>query len=446
MKIKIIALCTAMVLVISLHPIVYAEELFSGGMGTADNPFQISTKEDLNNIRNFLGTSIYFIQTADISFEVDEYFMPIEDAQHNPFKGKYDGNGYKINNLKIQIDRTSSLEVPFVGLFTTIEGAALINISLEGINYNTANEPLSSFGGLVGWAENSFIQNCYATGSITQTGTSVGYGYYGGLVGFSEQSAISNCYAQVNITTDDANATIGGFVGNNNGGIENCYSAGQILAANSGINYMGGFAGSSSLENLTNCYYDSEISSLHDSRGFGYSTEDMKKQDTYRGWNFETIWQISENISYPKLQNGVSFLDATVNKDILKLYFSEKLRYYSRPLPENFTVNINGNNIAVKAVAVNDNTITLTLSSAVSPRQDGYVSYDFTGRNITDMAGNKPIEAIATRQIRNLTFSENANLASITISGVDLNETFSSSTTYYTAEVDKKTRGRFYCL
>ena len=81
---------------------------FAGGKGTADSPYLISNKEQLNNMRNYM--SSYFRMTQDIIFNESDFaedgafynngvgFISIGDANEN-FSGVFDGNGYAIKNL-----------------------------------------------------------------------------------------------------------------------------------------------------------------------------------------------------------------------------------------------------------------------------------------------------------------------------------------------------------
>ena len=72
------------------------------GDGTAAYPYQIASAAHLDNIRPPYLVS-QFVQVADIdlsSFASGDGWLPIGDTT-NVFDGSYDGNGYKIRNLKI---------------------------------------------------------------------------------------------------------------------------------------------------------------------------------------------------------------------------------------------------------------------------------------------------------------------------------------------------------
>ena len=78
---------------------------FAGGDGTEGNPYQVSTAEQLDNVRNYLDA--YFIQTADIDlteataeggtfYNDGSGWSPIGTNRNTPFAGSYDGGGHRI--------------------------------------------------------------------------------------------------------------------------------------------------------------------------------------------------------------------------------------------------------------------------------------------------------------------------------------------------------------
>jgi len=55
---------------------------------------------------------------------------------------------------------------------------------------------------------------------------------------------------------------------------------------------------------VKNSYWNSSINGVMTSKGGGEAktTEEMVKRSTYLDWNFEDIWHIQEEISYPTLR------------------------------------------------------------------------------------------------------------------------------------------------
>ena len=95
---KLFAFFLSAAFALQIAPI-FAENPFSGGVGSASDPYQIATAADLDYIRNFLGRDAHFVQTADITFGADDYFAPIGDGAFTPFRGSFDGNGNKFCEL-----------------------------------------------------------------------------------------------------------------------------------------------------------------------------------------------------------------------------------------------------------------------------------------------------------------------------------------------------------
>lgn len=102
----------------------------------------------------------------------------------------------------------------------------------------------SSVGGFVG--ENyGQIQNSYVIGTVS------GRYYVGGLVGWNSNGSIINSYATGSV--DGTEEGVGGLVGWNRSGIINSYASGTV----SGNNYVGGLVGYNEIP-TQNSYYDKE--------------------------------------------------------------------------------------------------------------------------------------------------------------------------------------------
>lgn len=142
---------------------------FAGGDGSVNNPYLVSTAEHLNDVRNFLSSS--FLQVSDIDISGYSNWSPIGD-----FLGIYDGNGYKISNLKIYNNTESG-----IGLFKRLVGGSLKNIGLENVFIESYSSRYigNEVGSLVGSIDWGRVEKCYSTGVIIAHG---GY-YIGGLIG-----------------------------------------------------------------------------------------------------------------------------------------------------------------------------------------------------------------------------------------------------------------------
>ncbi len=200
----------------------------------------------------------------------------------------------------------------------------LIGANFYGVmtNCNNADSVVLGryVGGLVG-----FILYGGATEECHSRNSELFGLYVGGLVGVSVEGSISNCYSTgdnihgsaIEVYGDVSPGYCGGFVGIGfDDTITNCYSTGT---PNGGENvFVGGFAGEYAGV-ITGCYYDSDTSGQSDTgKGEPRTSAQMKTQETFAGWDFESVWSIATTINdgYPHL--GVSPVTALVwvNSDV----------------------------------------------------------------------------------------------------------------------------------
>ena len=138
----------------------------SGGSGTADDPYQIKTIDDLNKLAedvnsetNYRGT--YFKLMNDIDMSGVENFTPIGLGSF--FRGSFDGNNHTISNLTI--NNTGNYPV---GLFGNMWNAVVQNLTIRNANITG----VGAVGGIVGQNLSGTITNCHVIGAtITATYT-----------------------------------------------------------------------------------------------------------------------------------------------------------------------------------------------------------------------------------------------------------------------------------
>jgi hypothetical protein len=179
------------------EPIVVAR----GALGSTEQPQDINT---LAGLRAMTLTGNYRL-TADITMQPwDPPFVPI-GWYFAPFTGTFNGNDFKINNLRIT--GNSAHDDWYVGLFGATYNAILTKVALVNVNVSGR----SNVGAITGFLEKSELTSSYVTGTVTGTSTgspaivgmAVGTGY--------AFARISRCYATGTVT---GRATaIGGFIG-----------------------------------------------------------------------------------------------------------------------------------------------------------------------------------------------------------------------------------------
>ena len=222
-----------------------ANAQYGGGTGEPNDPYQITTAEDLM----LLGASPddydkHFILTADIDLDPNlpgrkvftrAVIAPDQDDGRwwfsgASFNGVFDGNGHTISHLMIE-------GASYLGLFGWLESEAMIsNLGLEAVNITGSSDYI---GGLAGY---NFVGSIATSSS---TGTVRGNEGVGGLVGYNRGS-ITQCSSAGTIT--GSGDYIGGLAGGNwSGSITRCSSTSEVH----GNDNVGGLVGSNSSGSIT---------------------------------------------------------------------------------------------------------------------------------------------------------------------------------------------------
>ena len=178
----------------------------------------ISSEEKLNELATYVNgghdcSGITFIQTDYITCGNNPNIThtPIGTSDH-PFRGTYDGGGYRIGDLNI-----SSADGSNIGLFGVIENSTVQNLWL----YQPTITGKNSVGGIVGTMLASTVQNCLIEYGTIQAGAD-GSSHLGSIAGRAENgSTILGCASNfVHVYADTqhySNCTrIGGILGSSN--------------------------------------------------------------------------------------------------------------------------------------------------------------------------------------------------------------------------------------
>ena len=296
---------------------------FAGGSGTATDPYLIETKEHLNNVRNNL--SAHYKMIADIVFTDADFtengafynsgagWLPIGTDRVAAFTGVFDGAGHKISGLKIN---HSGEAVIYIGLFGYSNGTIKNLVLTDSEITATANTATLDVGGIVGYNyRNGLVIRCSFSGTINaqdhagglvgcnwgaieecyNTGHIISQDYAGGITGVNYEN-ISNCY-NCGVVSCSSYMYAGGIAATNSGLIEFCYNIGNIKCSN----YKGGICGRNS-DIVSSCYY---LDTAPLGSGYGADTaikctiSDMQEQDTFIGFDFNSVWSVEASSSYP---------------------------------------------------------------------------------------------------------------------------------------------------
>lgn len=271
------------------------------GTGTADDPYQLASAEDLLwFVANTSGS--YSVLTDDIDLSAASW-EPV-GTEEAPFTGNINGQGFSINGFYC-----SDIEKSQAGLFAYASNCTIENLGLYG-----SVECVDDGGLLFAVCDRCTVKNVTLNGSVSgsysigllagratyltctlTSASGIAEGTYdtGGLVGFATDCTIENCFTVVDV---EGSECAGGIAGYAEFTTINCtYAAGSCT----GVKKIGGIVGKGEAT-ITSSYFDkSKARAGEEEAGTGVTTEAMLKKATYVGFDFMNYWTIEEGVSTP---------------------------------------------------------------------------------------------------------------------------------------------------
>lgn len=189
---------------------------FDGYDGSDESKaFTISCVQELDNLSKMVNagddnSGKYFRMDNDINLRGIDW-TPIGKKTENttgllisyPFEGNFDGGGYCIRGLKVNMNGEPA------GLFAKVEGGKIENLTLISPEIKTTVEQC---GALIGYCVDGTIKNCYV-----KDGNCTANKVVGGLIGEVRNTTLNNCHVKgTKITANGKNASdskVGGLVG-----------------------------------------------------------------------------------------------------------------------------------------------------------------------------------------------------------------------------------------
>jgi hypothetical protein len=245
----------SLVMMVSLVGGVWAGT-YSGGTGEPNDPYRISTPNDLNDIGNHVEDWVsHFVMVNDVNLAefTGTQFNIIGNYPSNPFTGVFDGNGHTISNFTYNSSGRRK-----TGIFGYVYGANawIKNVSIIDPNVNSGTG--WEAGALFGYLKNGHVYNCYIEG-----GRVSGRFYVAGLGGSSNGGTVSNSYSTALISADDQ---AGGLIGSMSpsGIISNCYASGDVSAdgVDEEVSAVGGLVAYIGSGTISNCYASGDVSGI----------------------------------------------------------------------------------------------------------------------------------------------------------------------------------------
>lgn len=315
----------------------------------------IYTAEDLNNIRNNLSGKYILMNDIDLS-SYEKWEQIGNEAE--PFTGKINGNGYNVVNLcsdggvfgwlsNAMIENLgvcdSQISRQIIHMHAGILADTAIkttfkNCYTSGTVFGTTGNGQVTLaydfcvGGIVGYSESSYFENCYSLSDISLEYTVMNLYAAGGISGQSKDSEYSYCYAVTNFEET--------FIGYGN-------TEGMSI-------YTGGLIGNSiSNDTFNYCYFaDSYESAVGLPQENPQSTKaltnnELKLQSSYEGFDFENVWEMEENgyavLDFEKIKDKIHE-KPTVNlieAKIVKVPLGKRITFAQSPeSPDGITVEL----------------------------------------------------------------------------------------------------------
>jgi hypothetical protein len=255
-----IRICRVLLFLAAVGPPPFpAHAKYSGGSGTAPDPYQIATAADLLLLAySPEDYGKHFLLTADVDLDprlpgrkvwTRALVAPNSEAdewsfQGTPFTGVFDGNGRRISHL------TGSGR-NYLGLFGRLDYRAEIK------NLGVVDANIAGSGGYVGGlaGDNSGrVIHCYSTGTVR------GVDVVGGLIGHNRGTATS-CYSTAAVS---GRYHVGGLAGYGSyGTVTQCFSSGAVR----GTDYVGGLLGYGYYGTASQCFSTGSVRGRYDIGG-----------------------------------------------------------------------------------------------------------------------------------------------------------------------------------
>ena len=195
---KLFSILLALTLALGMNAAFAESSPYAGGTGTAEDPYQIATAEQLlalsaavndGSVNGYPGT--YFVLTEDIDLSGVAWqpigHLDIENQNNMSvmFMGVLDGQGHTISNMTFNSD----YPVCGVGIVGICLGGEVKNLNAKNINVNCTHEFSMAIGDVVGFNMGGSVHDITLTGENSVAGINC----IGGIVGGNSGGTVANC-------------------------------------------------------------------------------------------------------------------------------------------------------------------------------------------------------------------------------------------------------------
>lgn len=210
----------------------FAEESYTLEINTMDDWLDFS--ENVNKGRSYLGYRIEL--NTDLDFADQTYLDPVGNYT-SPFEGNFYGNGHTLRNMRISSDEN------YVGVFGYTQRAVIRELNV--IDCQIYSYSATGTGGIVGYVS-GYVLECSFSGTVEAD-----EGSAGGIVG-NNWGGIDNCFVFGEIRGSGVNGTYGnglsasygtgGIAGDNSGTVSRCINDAKV-SIDSDFYDLGGISG-----------------------------------------------------------------------------------------------------------------------------------------------------------------------------------------------------------
>ncbi|MDE7442863.1 MAG: hypothetical protein K2M65_01725, partial [Muribaculaceae bacterium] len=194
-------------------------QTFSGGDGSAENPYLITKAADLTELSEVVTggnnlTGKFITLEKDITVTTTPMIGYTGDLKPKHFAGTFDGKNHTISGLKFSTDKQ------YCGLFAYVDAMGTVkNLILNQPTMTTGQ----SYGGFVAAATDGLVENCHVTNGVFE---STNGSYKGGIIG-QNKGLVTGCTYSGSITSS---TNAGGIIGQNYSHMGKCSCSATIVS------------------------------------------------------------------------------------------------------------------------------------------------------------------------------------------------------------------------
>lgn len=206
----------------------FAESTFSGGDGSANNPYLIATTADMDQLAadvNAGGENLYygkhFRLTSNLDYtnvtkdETGNNYTPVglfysDGITNKPFRGFFDGYGHTIKGIRVSYRNDISGGTNGVGIFGFIQDGSVKNLTVEDCVFKG-----TTVGGVVGYNYGATIKNTHVKSSVIIGSDESPTANHGGIAGRNHLGTVEGNISEAQVICNEGQSCsiFGGVVG-----------------------------------------------------------------------------------------------------------------------------------------------------------------------------------------------------------------------------------------